>query len=161
MGCTDVPALVKLWLYAIQGILYEMCFTAMFNFILIKPDIRLMGESSIWAIWMYGIGGLVNEYAVYNNMKHRHRMLRILANLVYTYAWEYGNGAALTLLGACPWDYTERRWNVHGLITFEYVPAWIFAGLLHEEVIKLLQSLCWCDKKVCENGEIRKQVKAQ
>ena len=157
MGSTDVPAAVKLWVYSIQGILYELCFTAMFNYFLISPDIRLMGESSIWSIWIYGMGGLLNEYAIYNNIKKKPKVLRILANLIYTYVWEYSNGVVLRAFGACPWDYTERRWNVHGLITFEYVPAWIFAGLLHEEMIKLLQSICWCDKKICANGKVEKR----
>ena len=161
MGCTnvrDVPAFVKLWVYSLQGIFYEICFTAMFNFILIKPDFKLMGESSIWSVFIYGMGGLLNEYLVYKHMKPRHRALRMLVNLVYTYVWEYSTGAVLCVFGACPWDYTERRWNVHGLITFEYIPAWLVAGILHEEMMKLMQGLCWCSEKAA--GE-KKQVKTQ
>ena len=142
---SDVPIHVKLWVYAIQGVLYELMFTALWN-LSVSPDPRLMGESSIWSVWVYGLGGLCNEYFVYNKIAHKHVAFRMVVNLLYTYAWEYACGVALAAGGACPWDYSARRWNLHGLITLEYAPAWLLAGLLHERLIRLLQSVCWCDK---------------
>lgn len=158
--CSNVPDHVKLWVYACQGILYEVCFTAMFNYAL-NPDQKLMGESSIWSILTYGVGGLVNEKLVYNQLHSSNVVVRVLANLLYTYVWEYSAGFALRMGGACPWDYTQRRWNLHGLITLEYVPAWVLAGILHEQLVGLMQGLCWCEKKIGEsNGPAKLTKKA-
>ena len=142
MAAATLPAIYKFWAYAVQGLLYEICFTALWDFS-ITPDLRLMGESSIWSLFVYGLGGLANEYYVFNRIGKKHVVFRMLVNLFYTYAWEYACGALLRTFGGCPWDYTERRWNLHGLITLEYAPAWLFAGLLNERMCLLLQSICW------------------
>ena len=141
----DVPLHVRFWVYAVQGVLYELTFTALWN-CCVSPNARLMGESSIWSMWVYGMGSLLHEVLIYTRLKHHHIVPRIIANLVYTYAWEYANGCVLRLFGACPWDYAERKWNVHGLITFEYIPVWIVGGILHEQLIEFMGSICWCEK---------------
>ena len=154
----DIPVYIKLWVYAIQGVLYELTFTALWNF-QVKPDARLMGESSIWSVWVYGMGSLLHEYCVYSRLKERNSLVRILVGVAYTYVWEYANGCVLSLFAACPWDYSDRRWNVHGLITFEYIPVWILGGILHEQLITLMQSICWCDK--AEHSDGKQHIKSK
>ena len=141
---TTLPLHFKFWIYALQGILYELCFTAIWDFC-ISQNPKLVGESSIWSIFVYGGGGLVCEYLIVNNIFKHNILFRTLVYLLYTYAWEYLTGFILLQFAACPWDYTERRWNLHGLITLEYAPAWIFAGILHERLVILLNNIYWCD----------------
>ncbi len=48
---------------------------------------------------------------------------------------EYASGWLLRqLTGKCPWDYSDLRGNLHGLIAWEYGPVWFAAGLLLEPV---------------------------
>lgn len=47
----------------------------------------------------------------------------------------YSVGLALRQYGACPWDYSERSYNLLGLITLEYFPAWYLASLLTEQLL--------------------------
>lgn len=50
-------------------------------------------------------------------------------------AVEYTTGAALRrLLGEAPWDYSEVRGNVDGLIRPDYLPLWAAAGLALEHL---------------------------
>ena len=155
---TTLPALARFWVYALQGVMYELCFTALWNYST-SPDPRLMGESSIWSIWVYGMGGLVYELGLWRRgVRHRNILLRIMVSVAYTYLWEYCNGWVLRLFGACPWDYTERRWNVHGLITFEYAPAWIFAGLLHEKLMVILEGVEWGKGGTAGRNGVAKKV---
>lgn len=139
-----MPAIVRVWIYAIHGISYEMMFTAMFNFANTK-DSKLMGESSVWSLWVYGVGGLVCELLLIRNANFTklHWVLRALSYVVFTYLWEYSHGFVLRLFGACPWDYEMRRWNLHGLITLEYAPAWFAVSLVHERVSKMLLNVNW------------------
>eukprot|EP00116_Pleurobrachia_bachei_P017993 sb/3478255/ len=93
-----------------------------------------------------------------NGLRHYNALSRIVVSVCYTYLWEYGNGALLRLFGACPWDYTERKWNIHGLITFQYAPAWVFAGILHEKMMEILEGVEWGKKEEVKNGGVATKV---
>jgi uncharacterized membrane protein len=38
------------------------------------------------------------------------------------------------LTGRCPWDYSQFRGNIRGIITLEYAPVWFIFGLGFERV---------------------------
>lgn len=59
--------------------------------------------------------------------------LRLLAYALFIYLWEFGWGLGLTLLGACPWDYSGFRYNLCGLVTLEYVLPWSVGALIVEQ----------------------------
>ena len=53
---------------------------------------------------------------------------------------EYASGAALRkAVGECPWDYSEYKANVNGLIRLDYLPAWAACGYALEHVTPLLK----------------------
>src|SRR2546423_4901029 len=55
------------------------------------------------------------------------------------HAAEYLSGRLLRrLAGQAPWDYSAARWQLDGLIRFDYFPLWAAAGLMTERLHDLL-----------------------
>ena len=55
------------------------------------------------------------------------------------HAAEYISGRLLRrLVGRAPWDYSNARWQLDGLIRFDYFPLWAATGLLTERVHDVL-----------------------
>ena len=49
---------------------------------------------------------------------------------------EYASGAWLKDKNMCPWDYSQCRANIHGLIRLDFAPLWFAVGLLFEQLTK-------------------------
>jgi hypothetical protein len=55
------------------------------------------------------------------------------------HAGEYLSGRLLRMLvGEAPWDYSAARWQLDGLIRFDYFPLWAAAGLMTERLHDIL-----------------------
>jgi hypothetical protein len=55
------------------------------------------------------------------------------------HAAEYLSGRLLRrFVGRAPWDYSNARWQLDGLIRFDYFPLWAAAGLLTERLHDIL-----------------------
>ena len=52
------------------------------------------------------------------------------------YIAEYSTGVFLKRYGACPWDYSKAKFNVKGVIRFDYAPAWLLTGLIFEKILQ-------------------------
>ena len=61
--------------------------------------------------------------------------------VLLAYLWEFSCGMLLRYFNACPWDYSSRQWNLCGLITLEYFPAWYVASFWKELVARYLLTL--------------------
>jgi hypothetical protein len=54
-------------------------------------------------------------------------------------AAEYLSGQLLRrLVGRAPWDYSHARWQLDGLVRFDYFPLWAAAGLITERLHDIL-----------------------
>jgi uncharacterized membrane protein len=68
--------------------------------------------------------------------------LRGSVYMVGCFAVEYATGWIIKLLtGTIPWDYSAKRWQVHGLVRLDYAPAWFVFGLLLERVEMLARAV--------------------
>ena len=55
------------------------------------------------------------------------------------HAAEYLSGRLLRrLVGQAPWDYSAARWQLNGLIRFDYFPLWAAAGVMTERLHDIL-----------------------
>ncbi|XP_042357721.1 transmembrane protein 229B-like [Plectropomus leopardus] len=128
-----LSAAARLYVYALHGCLCEVSFTAVWDWCSTQ-DRRLEGHSSLWALPMYAI-------AIYLMEILRGRLLaenfplpvRLAAYILFIYLWEFSWGAGLSLLRACPWDYSGYRYNLGGLVTLEYALPWTVAALIAEQ----------------------------
>jgi uncharacterized membrane protein len=100
---------------------------------LLKGNFRLSSKTSIWMFFIYGSGAFLAPFV--------HMLLPIplpLRGLIYVvviYAVEFAAGYALKRFEMIPWDYSETRANVMGIIRLDYAPLWFGVGLLFEFVV--------------------------
>lgn len=129
--------LVHTLLVACVGVTMEIVFTAILD--RDKHGWRLMGQSYIWMIPIYmmvypGIVLLAPHLGPWNIF------LRGAAYVALIFAGEYVSGWLIRkVTGQVPWDYSGRKWAVHGLIRLDYAPAWFCAALLFEGVVRVLR----------------------
>ncbi|XP_056292132.1 transmembrane protein 229B-like [Pseudoliparis swirei] len=123
----------RLYVYALHGCLCEVAFTAVCDWCSTR-DMRLTGHSSLWALPMYAIAIYLIEVLRARLLVRRHPLpVRLVAYTVFIYLWEFSWGAGLSLLGACPWDYSGYRYNLAGLVTLEYAVPWTLAAFIAEQ----------------------------
>ncbi|OXA62323.1 transmembrane protein 229b [Folsomia candida] len=142
-----LSTLLRLYIYALHGYFIEVSFTAIWDFFLTTKSWKLAGCSSLWSLLIYGTCGLALEKMSY--FLHRKEIsiaFRSIAYLLTVYFWEFTSGYILTYFNACPWDYSEFSYNIGGLVTLEYAPFWLIAGLATERIILgKLEHIRWSD----------------
>ena len=70
---------------------------------------------------------------LHDALRNRSRAERAAAYAAGFLAVEYASGALLrSTRGSAPWDYSEARLNVNGLIRLDYAAYWAAAGLALE-----------------------------
>ncbi|XP_056148327.1 transmembrane protein 229B-like [Lampris incognitus] len=132
---SSLSPLVRLYVYALHGCLCEVAFTAVYDW-LDTRDRRMMGYSSLWALPMYAIAIYLIERLGKRLLAQRHPLpTRLFAYTLFIYLWELSWGIGLSLMGACPWDYSGYRYNLGGLVTLEYVLLWAVASLIAEKYV--------------------------
>ncbi|XP_037321924.1 transmembrane protein 229b-like isoform X2 [Pungitius pungitius] len=132
-----LATVARLYVYALHGCLCEVAFTALLDWCYTR-DWRLAGHSSLWALPMYATAIYLIEVMRARLMACRLALpARLAAYTGFIYLWEFSCGAGLSLLGACPWDYSDYSYNLRGLVTLEYALPWTVAAFLAEQhVIK-------------------------
>src|SRR2546423_10262761 len=91
-------------------------------------DRRLVGQTYLWMLPIYGAGGLLLE-RLHARLVRRgvSPPLRALAATGAILAWEYGTGSLLRrALGECPWRY-RRGVTLRGYARPDYAPYWYAA----------------------------------
>ena len=48
---------------------------------------------------------------------------------------EFLTGSLLKKNGCCPWDYSNAKLNIKGVIRLDYFPVWFIAGLFYENIL--------------------------
>lgn len=131
----SLSLLSRLYLYSLHGCLAELLFTSVWDFCFSR-DVRLQGHSSLWTLPMYSTALLVLE-RIRQKFLDRNLLLplRLAAYTAFIYLWEFTWGAGLSLIGACPWDYSGFKYNFQGLITLEYALFWAVAAFIAEKFV--------------------------
>lgn len=127
--------LKRFLLYGCAGWIAEVLFTGAASAAL-ERDPNATSKTYLWMHPIYGVAGLAIEAtARWLGARKVPRPVRALAYVPLMYAAEYASGWLLCrVLGKCPWDYGQRGINTHGLVRWDYAPAWYAAGLAFEPV---------------------------
>lgn len=117
--------------YGIAGLVIEIFWTAIIS--AMRGDKKLTGNTSLLMIPIYGSVVFFEPLCLLiANMPF------ILRGAVYTvciFAAEYFSGYALEgIIGVCPWDYSNCKYNIYGLIRLDYAPCWFAVGMLYEKI---------------------------
>ncbi|XP_073529411.1 transmembrane protein 229B [Phyllobates terribilis] len=130
----SLSGLWRWYIYAIHGLLCEILFTATWN-LAATSSWKLIGVSSIWAIFIYGTAiFIIEKMSLYLDGKC-HLLIRCILYTLWTYAWEFSTGFLLHIFNSCPWDYSHFNGNFMGLITMEYAIPWYFGCMIAEKVV--------------------------
>ena len=122
----------RFYFYGMHGFLDEIMFTSIHDYFLVKKDLSLPGHSSPYSFFTYGFASLIVEWLYLNVLRKSNILLRSLVYVVFAFSWEYLAGWTLQQFDACPWNYSHKPYNLHGLITLDYAPLWIGACLYQE-----------------------------
>lgn len=123
--------LVRWYIYAIHGYFSEMLFTA----IILDQNWTFQGVPAMLSLFSFGTCGFVLE-RLYLPMRGQYCLLtRCALYTLCAYLWQLSTGAVLRFFNACPWDYSEFRYNFLGLVTLEYFLFFFVGTLLLERMI--------------------------
>ncbi len=100
---------------------------------ILKKDKKMTCNTSLLMFPIYGMASVIRPAS--RILKNRHFMFRGTVYAFGIFIMEYVTGSFLKRKGMCPWDYSDSRYNVNGLIRLDYAPAWFGAGLLFEKVL--------------------------
>ena len=131
----------RLYFYGIHGFCNEVVFTCLYDIPFKGFNPALTGYSSCYAFLLYGLSCLSVEYFYQRYLGNIHILSRALAYIVYAFTWELSTGLLLSMFDACPWDYSDHRFNFLGLITLEYTPVWCAFGFYVEFVSNILAQM--------------------
>nr|XP_006821229.1 PREDICTED: transmembrane protein 229A-like [Saccoglossus kowalevskii] len=133
----------RFFFYGLHGFFDEIAFTAVYDFVFLKPDVKLIGYTSLYTFVIYGLFSMIAE-RLYINMWYKHRVsivIRMISYLAIGYTWEFCWGLILRQFDACSWDYSDIPLNVMGLITFSYAPFWLLLSAYQEWVFEFIFKL--------------------
>lgn len=109
----------------------EILFTAFDSFR--KRELTLMGKTSLWMFPIYGMAAAIKP--IYNKTKKFPALIRASIYSSLIFLGEYICGNFLKKYQMCPWDYSNARANIKGVIRLDYAPYWMVTGLLYEKIL--------------------------
>ncbi len=126
----------KFWICGLTGWCMEILFTSAGSFR--NKNMKLMGQTSIWMFPIYGMAAMIGP--IYKYIKNLPVFLRGGIYTAGIFTCEYVSGSLLRKHGMCPWDYSDAKANINGLIRLDYAPFWLAAGLIFERICKGMDS---------------------
>ncbi len=109
----------------------EILFTCFGSFR--KRELQLFGKTSLWMFPIYGMAAFLKP--VCRLVKGFPAGIRALCYSIFIFLGEYLSGSLLKKYQICPWDYSNARTNIKGVIRLDYAPFWMIAGLIFENLL--------------------------
>ncbi len=122
----------KFVICGLTGWCMEILFTSAGS--LLHHDGRMIGHTSVWMFPIYGMAALIAP--VYQKIKGKSTLFRGSVYTLAIFSFEYLTGSLLKKLHLCPWDYSDAKTNINGVIRLDYAPLWMAAGLLFERILR-------------------------
>lgn len=96
-------------------------------------DKKFTCRTSILMFPIYGMAAMIAPLG--RLLKNQNTFFRGSFYTALIYGVEYLTGQYLKNKDACPWDYSQVRYNLKGLIRLDYAPVWFLMGLFYEYVL--------------------------
>lgn len=97
-------------------------------------DKTLPCRSSIWMFPIYGMAALI--YPLSNILKGKSIITRGGIYTILIFLVEFGTGTVLNFFQVCPWNYSEAKLQIRGVIRLDYAPIWFGVGLFYEKLLR-------------------------
>ncbi|MDR1914554.1 MAG: hypothetical protein LBQ68_08760 [Clostridiales bacterium] len=129
--------LIRFLIFGAAGWIIEIIWTGFVS--LIKKDFRLTATTSIWMFFIYGLVVFMGPLCDILNA------LPVIARGgIYTlciFTIEYITGVCLKKIKICPWDYSDCKFAVRGVIRLDFAPAWFTVGLIFERMHMIMRGI--------------------
>lgn len=113
------------------GLGIEVVWTGLCN--MLHHDKTLSCQTSLIMFPIYGMACLIRP--MHRMIGKRNIFFRGTLYTMMIFTTEYFSGALLKKHDMCPWDYSQNRFNINGVIRLDYAPAWFSVGLLYEKIL--------------------------
>ena len=104
---------------------------------LFKHDKKLIGQSSLHMFPIYG--SVIFFEPIMNIIAGLPIIVRGVTYMLCIFAAEYYSGTLLRKINACPWDYSNSRYNVQSVIRLDYALLWFAVGLGFEAAYRYFE----------------------
>lgn len=122
--------IMRFVIYGALGCLMEILWTGLDA--LRKRNYSLQATTSLWMFLIYGLVIFLEPF--FRALTEWPFFLRGALYAACIMVVEFITGSLLRRAQVCPWNYTHARFNVQGLVRWDYAPLWAVAGLFFEQV---------------------------
>lgn len=122
----------KFILCGLMGWCLEIFWTGLKSFQ--RRQMKLEGRSSIWMFPIYGMAAFLSPVSHW--IRNKGTLFRGSVYTCAIFLTEFITGSLLKKRNMCPWDYSQARFNIGGVIRLDYAPVWFLTGLLYEKMFK-------------------------
>lgn len=124
--------------YGLIGWCLEVFWTGLGS--LYSGDIKLSGSTYIWMFPIYGLAVFLQP--IHDRIRHWPVILRGGVYSILILSIEFFSGLLLrVVIGVCPWNYGNSPYSFYGIIRWDYIVVWFFAGLLFERLHDFLDRI--------------------
>lgn len=96
---------------------------------------KFIGYTSIIMFPIYGLASVIKPISL--KLK-KMKMPIIIRGTVYSigiFMVELITGSVLKKTNNCPWDYSDKKYNINGVIRIDYAPLWCIVGVIFEKML--------------------------
>ena len=96
---------------------------------------KFIGYTSIIMFPIYGLASVIKPISL--KLK-KMKMPTIIRGIVYSigiFMVELITGSILKKTNNCPWDYSDKKNNINGVIRIDYAPLWCIVGVIFEKML--------------------------
>ena len=122
-------------LYGFAGLIMEVLWTGLNS--LYRGDKKLGCYTSLWMFPIYG--SVIFFEPIMNIIVGMPIIVRGVTYMLCIFVAEYYSGTLLRKINACPWDYSNSRYNVQSVIRLDYAPLWFAVGLGFEAAYRYFE----------------------
>ena len=109
------------------------CFWTGLHALFLSTDRTLRCGSSVWMFPIYGLGMFIAPIS--RKLKGKSLLERGSIYTFLIFLVEYISGSILRIFHVCPWNYSNAKFQLHGLIRLDFAPLWFVVGLLYEKIL--------------------------
>ena len=110
---------------------FECFYTGLYS--VFRKEHTLPCKTSLWMFGIYGLGALIKP--IYKVIKNIPLIIRGSIYTILIFLTEFTSGLFLKKHNACPWDYSQAKYNIKGVIRLDYAPLWFIVGLIYEKIL--------------------------
>ena len=96
---------------------------------------KFIGYTSIIMFPIYGLASVIKPISL--KLK-KMKMPTIIRGIVYSigiFMVELITGSILKNTNNCPWDYSDKKYHINGVIRIDSAPLWCIVGVIFEKML--------------------------